>query len=333
MSRTKPERRGADVDALIAVRITEAMPRLSPIHQRMGEFVLANLFRSATMRIDELADAVGASVATANRFARSLGFSGYPAFREALVRGFEATIAPVERLRSSLQTPASGADVFEASLAQASANLQAAQASVDGAKAEALVEAILAARHVFVLGYGASAFLAGLMEHGLTPYCANVQSLALGGGPSHAARRLFTASRDDVLIAIAFPRYVDDTIVLARKAREHGVRVLALTDNAGSPLAQIADLALTIRAERRLAANCDAAVLAVIEALCDAVAQRATRSVEAASGLAEFVLPWLVAPSLSGQTKQTKEMKHMKQTKEAAVARQRRAVSKRDTRK
>lgn len=157
---------------------------------------------------------------------RALGFSGYPAFREALVRGFEATIAPVERLRSSLQTPASRADVFEASLAQASANLRAAQASVDGAKAKALVEAILAAR----------AFLAGLMEHELTPYCANVQSLALGGGPSHAARRLFTASKEDVLVAIAFPRYVDDTIALAKKAREHGVRELALTDNAGSPL-------------------------------------------------------------------------------------------------
>jgi DNA-binding MurR/RpiR family transcriptional regulator len=287
-------------DELIAARIAAAMPRLTPIHRRMGAFVLANLFRAATMRIDELADAVGASVATANRFARTLGFSGYPAFREALVRGFEATIAPVERLRSSLETPASGAEVFEASLAQAAANLRLAQTSVDGAKAQAFVDAVLSARRVFILGYGASAFLAGLMEHGLTPYCADVQSLVLTGGPTHAARRLFTASPDDVLIAIAFPRYVEDTIALARQARKHGVRVLALTDDAAaSPLAQIADLALAVRAERRLAANCDTVVLAVIEALCDAVAHRAKRSVEAASGLTEFVLPWLAAPALS----------------------------------
>jgi hypothetical protein len=39
-------------------------------------------------------------------------------------------------------------------------------------------------------------------------------------------------------------------------------------------------------------------VLAVIEALCDAVAHRAKRSVEAASGLTEFVLPWLAAPAM-----------------------------------
>ncbi|WP_250502869.1 MULTISPECIES: MurR/RpiR family transcriptional regulator [unclassified Caballeronia] len=299
MSRSLSVRAPASADDLISARIAAAMPTLTPIHRRMGAFVLANLFRSATMRIDELAGAVGASVATANRFARALGFSGYPAFREALVRGFEATIAPVERLRTALESPASGAEVFDASLAQAAANLRLAQTSVDGARAEAIVDTILAAPRVFVIGYGASAFLAGLMEHGLTPYCANVQSLALMGGPSHAARRLFTASRGDVLVAIAFPRYVDDTITLARLARDHGLRVVALTDSAASPLAQVADLVLAIRAERRLAANCDTAVLAVIEALCDAVAHRAKRSVEAASGLTEFVLPWLVAPALA----------------------------------
>jgi DNA-binding MurR/RpiR family transcriptional regulator len=297
-------------DELISVRIASAMPTLTPIHRRMGAFVLANLFRSATMRIDELASAVGASVATANRFARALGFDGYPAFREALVRGFEATIAPVERLRTALESPASGSQVFDASLEQAASNLQMTRAAIDGGVAEALVDAILEARRVFVIGYGASAFLAGLMEHGLTPYCANVQSLALMGGPSHAARRLFNAAPGDLLIAIAFPRYVDDTIELARLAAGHGVRVVALTDGAASPLAQVADLVLTIRTERRLAANCDTAVLAVIEALCDAVAQRAKRSVEAASGLTEFVLPWLVKPAMhipaSPKTEDTK---------------------------
>ncbi len=83
-----------------------------------------------------------------------------------------------------------------------------------------------------------------------------------------------------------------------------GVRVLALTDSTASPLAQVADLVLPIRAERRLAANCDTVVLAVIEALCDAVAHRAKRSVEAASGLAEFVLPWLVTPALAPSRQQ-----------------------------
>jgi DNA-binding MurR/RpiR family transcriptional regulator len=277
----------------IAARIVAAMSTLTPIHRRMGEFVLANLFRAATMRIDELASVVGASVATANRFARALGFDGYPQFREALVRGFEATLAPVERLRSAQESLAAGDDLIGASLETAAANLHSTRSAIDSAAAEAAVEAIIAARRVFVLGYGASAFLAGLMEHGLMPYHDNVQSLALIGGASHAARRLFASNEADLVIGIAFPRYVDDTIELARRASSRGARVLALTDGPHSPLAQFADLSLYIRAERRLAANADSAVLAVIEALCDAVAYRAKRSVKAAAEVTEFLLPWL----------------------------------------
>src|SRR5471032_1257150 len=154
----------------IAALIVAAMPGLTPIHRRMGAYVQANLFRAATMRIDELADAVGASVASANRFARALGFDGYPAFRSALVRGFEATLAPVERLRSAQESPASGDALLGASLEQAEVNLRLTRSDIDGAAADAAVEAILAARRVFVLGAGSSAFLAGLMEHGLMPY-------------------------------------------------------------------------------------------------------------------------------------------------------------------
>ncbi|WP_028225320.1 MurR/RpiR family transcriptional regulator [Paraburkholderia ferrariae] len=298
---------------LIVERIAAAMPTLTPIHRRMAEYVLANLFHAATMRIDELAQAVDTSVATANRFARALGFDGYPALREALVRGFEATLAPVERLRSAQESPASGGELLGASLAQAEVNLQHTRASIDNAAAEAAVEAILAARRVFVIGSGASAFLASLMEHGLLPYHDNVQSLALIGGPTHAARRLFSAGKDDLVIGIAFPRYVDDTIELSRRAASLGARVLALTDSPASPLAQFADLALYIRSERRLAANSDAAVLTVIEALCDAVAHRTKRSVQAATEMTEFVLPWLTperhaaAPTPAAQSRRAKK--------------------------
>ncbi|SDQ79190.1 transcriptional regulator, RpiR family [Paraburkholderia fungorum] len=290
----RPSAASSPAEQAIAAHIAKAMPTLTPIHRRMGEYVLANLFRAATMRIDELASVVGASVATANRFARALGFDGYPQFREALVRGFEATLAPVERLRSAQESLAPGDDLVDASLEQAASNLNATRTAIDRAAADAAVEAIIAARRVFVLGYGASAFLAGLMEHGLTPYHDNVQSLALMGGPTHAARRLFASNEDDLVIGIAFPRYVEDTIELARRAASRGARVLALTDGPRSPLAQFASLSLYIRADRRLASNADSAVLAVIEALCDAVAYRATRSVQAAAEVSEFVLPWLV---------------------------------------
>ncbi|WP_179400971.1 MurR/RpiR family transcriptional regulator [Burkholderia guangdongensis] len=288
----------SDAEPPIAARIGAAMPSLTPIHRRMGEYVLANPFRAATMRIDELASAVGASVATANRFARALGFDGYPAMRAALVRGFEATLAPVERLRSAQeQEPGVRGGVWvDAVFDQAIANLEATRAQLDPSNVDAAVEAIVAARRVFVLGAGSSAFLAGLMEHGLAICHDDVQSLALLGGPSHAARRLFTADARDLVIAIAVPRYVEDTIELARRAAARGAPVLALTDGPESPLVPFATLKLYVKAERRFAAMSEAAVLTLIEALIDAVALRTQRSAKAAADMTEFVLPWLTQP-------------------------------------
>lgn len=210
----------------IAERIASAMPLMTPIHRRMGEFVLANPFRAATMRIDELAQAVNASIATANRFAKALGFDGYPAMRAALVRGFEATLGPVERLRSAQEQEPGvrGAAWIDAVFDQAVANIESTRAQLDAADVEAAVEAIVGARRVLILGAGSSAFLTGLMEHGLSVCHDSVQSLALLGGPSHAARRLYTADSRDLVIALAFPRYVKDTIELARRAAARGAR-------------------------------------------------------------------------------------------------------------
>ena len=248
------------------------------------------------MSIDEFASAADASAASANRFAHALGYDGYPSFRSALVRGYEANLAPVERLRSAHQSTvgavgASGA--FDEALAQTANNVELTRQTVDLATCDAVVDILLSARRVYVLGYGASAFLAGLTEHGLSPYCPDIQSLALPGGPSHAARRLSTASAQDVVLAIAFPRYASDAITLTRYAAKRGVRVLAITDGPASPLVALADIAMFVQTKRRLAANSDATVLAFIEGLCDLAAHRSKHAVKAATDLTESILPWL----------------------------------------
>lgn len=288
-----PHESEAGRTATITQRIARAFPALTPAHQRMADYVLANPFRAATMRIDEFAQAVQVSVATANRFARALGFEGYPQFRAELVRGFEATLAPVEKLRTELERPATVTEIMAASLAESERNLEATRRTLDVQACEAAVSAILEAEHVYVLGFGASGYLAGLLQHGLDMYCRSVISVAGVGGASTAARQLFKLTARDLVIAIAFPRYVSDSVALTRRARAHGARILTLTDGPTSPVAPLADIALYVSAARQLSANSDAAVLAMIEALCGAVAHRAAHSLKAAAEMTEFVLPWL----------------------------------------
>lgn len=274
-------------------RIAKAMPEFTPAYRQMADYVLAHSFRAATMTIDELAEAAGVSVATANRFARTLGFSGFPAFRSDLVRGFASALAPVERMRDELSRKATCAEIMAAALSDSLANLEAIQRSLPTETCEQIVAAILGARRVLVVGFGASAYLAGMLAHGLELHCAQVQSLAGIGGPAHGARTLFRLQAQDVVVVIAFPRYVKDSIIIARKARERGARIVALTDSPTSPLAALGDLNLYLQASSRFGATSDASIHAAIEALIAAVARHAKNSVKSAAAMTEVVLPWL----------------------------------------
>lgn len=277
----------------IVARIGKCYPSLSKAHKKAADFVLNNLFRAATMSIDELAEAAGMSVATANRFARALGYDGYPPFRADLVAGFASTLAPVEKLRNEVQRTSSLAEVFASVLRDDIQNLEETCRVLDVAACERAVEMISGAERVFALGFGASAHLAGLVVHGLEPYCANVQSAAGPSGASGAARMFAKLSPRDLVIAICFPRYHRDTIELARSVHQKGIPLLGLTDKPTSPLGELSDVTLYMQTNRQRAANSDTVVLSMIQAICDGVAHRNKESVHAASLATESVLPWL----------------------------------------
>ncbi|MGH8807236.1 MAG: MurR/RpiR family transcriptional regulator [Noviherbaspirillum sp.] len=289
----RPAARTNSITNAVHVRIGKVYTNLSKAHRKTADYVLNNVFRAATMTIDELADAAGISVATANRFAKALGYDGYPQFRSDLIAGFESALAPVEKLRHEVQRPASITEIFASALEEDIQNLEATRRSLIPALCERAVELVLQAERIYIIGFGASAHLAGLTAHGLEPYCQTVHALAGPAGPSGAARQLGKLTPRDLVIAIAFPRHHRDTIALAKSTREMGIHLLALTDSPTSPLAPLSDVTLYVQANRQRSANSDATVLSMIQALCDSVAHRTTNSVRAASNITESVLPWI----------------------------------------
>ncbi|MCD0503537.1 MurR/RpiR family transcriptional regulator [Bordetella petrii] len=277
----------------VAARIARAQPAFSRAQHRMAEYVLAHQFRVATMTIDEFAAAVGVSVASANRFARALDLPGYPQFRAELARGFEAALEPVEKLRVELAHSATAAQVMAATLEEDIRNAQRTLQGLDADACERAVDIVLGAERVFIIGFGASGFLAGLLQRGLCMHLYACESLAGPGGVSHAARQLARMTERDLIIAIGFPRYLADTVTLGRAAQQSGVPVLVLTDKPTSPLAPLATVALYAHSARQLSANSETAALGLVEGLAAAVAHRAKNSIQAAAGVTQSVMPWL----------------------------------------
>lgn len=281
-------------DLGIAQRIARA--DLSPSHRRVADVVLDQPLRVATMRMEDLAEIAGVSVATTNRFARALGYDGYAQFRADLVLSFEAALAPVAKASAAALAHDSAATVLADALAQTAANVAMTRQTLDAAQCERAVAAILGARRVFIAGFGSSAWLGGLLQRKLDLYCDQVHLLASVEGATFGARSLGRAGPGDLLIAIAFPRYLNDTVRLAQMGHAAGATGLAITDGPKSPLVAFADLTLYATADSRHFANCEASALALIEALSCAVAHASGRAQVVAKSLAEAVLPWLHGP-------------------------------------
>lgn len=279
--------------ASVAQRIAHSFPNLSQSHREVARYVLDHPLKAATLPVAELADLVGVSVATANRFARALGFDGYAQFRAALVLGFEGALAPVEKLRGNLEQPADPASVIDATFAAIARNLEATRAGLDAGACEQAVAAIQAARRVYIVGFGSSSWPAGLLARNLDLTRQDVSLLATIEGPAFAARVLRRLTADDLVIVLATPRYFADTVRLADQARESGATVLALTDGPHSPIAARATITLGVRTDSRYFAASDASLAALAEALSSAVAHGSGGLVAAATQLTESVLPWL----------------------------------------
>ena len=289
------------VGGTVNARIGKVYMNLSKAHRKAADYVLSNVFRSATMSIDELANAVGISVATANRFARALGFEGYPQFRAELVYGFEAMLAPIDKLRTEVQRPATSVEVIASALNEDINNLDATRRGLVPELCSQAVKMILNAERIYIVGYGASAFLGGLMMHSLEPFCDTIQCTVGSGGPSHAARQLFKYTPKDLVIALSFPRYAEDVVTILNRVRDKGVPILALTDAPSSPLASLANVTLYAQTRRQLSPNSEAAALCLIEAVCSAVAHQAKSPVNSASEMMEFMLPWMYQDPISQQ--------------------------------
>jgi DNA-binding MurR/RpiR family transcriptional regulator len=272
-------------------RIGQHYSALSKSHKITADYVVANSFRAATMSIDELADAVGISNATANRFARALGFDGYPQFRAELVSGFETMLAPIEGLRSEIGRASSGTEVINRSLSDDIANLEITRREFRPDACNRAVQMILDAERIYIIGYGASAYLGGIMCHALTNYCDSVQANVGTGGPAQVSRTLYKFTERDLVIAISFPRYSSDVVTLVGQAKKRQVPILALTDRPSSPVASIANV--TLYAQTKPQFNSEGIVLCLIEAICAAVANQAESSVDIAAETTELMLPWL----------------------------------------
>ncbi|ROR73877.1 MurR/RpiR family transcriptional regulator [Bogoriella caseilytica] len=227
----------------LVTRIAGLLPELRPAERRVAEAVIANPAEVARESITTLAERCHTSAPTVVRFAKRLGFAGYPQLRLTLAKdaGREEGRHAGEPLSGTLDA-SDTLDEVVAKLAYAESRaLEDTAAMLDRSALASTVEAIAAAPRIDLLGVGASAVPAIDLGQKL---------LRLGLAAAHHTDRhaamtsVSLRGEGDVVIAVSHSGSTTDVIAPAELAREHGATTVAVTNHPESRLAKACDVAL-----------------------------------------------------------------------------------------
>ena len=258
--------------------IQERMPTLSKGQRRVAQFILDAYDKAAFMTASRLGETVQVSESTVVRFAAELGCGGYPNMQRALQEMVRSKLTSIQRIEVA-NDRLSGQDVLSTVMQADMELIRATLAEVDRERFSRAVDAILAARHIYILGLRSSAALADFLGFYFQMIFDNVQVVHTSSS-GEIFEQLLRVGPEDVVIGLSFPRYSSRTVQALRFARDRGAGVVALTDSETSPLAETATELLLAQSDMASFVDSLVAPLSLVNALIVAVGRRRNEDVE-----------------------------------------------------
>ena len=225
--------------------ISDNYKQLTKSEKRIANYLRKNQEESAFLSAGEIADRLGLSEATLVRFARTLGFSSYPAMRTVLQDAFRRRVTHSARLRGRLEDLRQGGDIFEKLVVSEMDYLTQALETVDRGALQKTVELLRTCERIFVFGGGPSISLVELMEIRLGRF--GRQAIPLKTAGREILEPLMLMNERDLLFMISFFDVTPTQQLVLDYANEVHCPVVILTDTLGSIIGDKADVVLAAR--------------------------------------------------------------------------------------
>lgn len=226
----------------------------------------------ALLSITALAEVLGVNPSTLTRLARSLGYSGFPAFQQVLLTA--SMTAPGEfysrQARAALAEGSSTRSRAVQLCRENQANIDRFVEHFDAEAFEAAVGLIMSAPRVAVYGIRQFHAIAAFLVYGLRMIRSDVA--LLDANSLGIAEGLAMLERGDVLLAASCAPYSAQVVEVADLAREIGLASVALTDRASSPLVESSRAAILVGHESSFISNSIGAFTVAAECLINACA-------------------------------------------------------------
>ncbi|MBQ4140929.1 MAG: MurR/RpiR family transcriptional regulator [Clostridia bacterium] len=252
--------------------IEEGMPTFSKGQKRIANYILEHYDKAAYMTASKMGALVGVSESTVVRFAIELGFDGYPDMQKSLQELIRMKLTSVQRVEVTNSLIGEG-DVLDKILVSDAEKIRRTLEEVDRDAFEAAVDKIVSADRIYIIGVRSSSSLAGFLNFNFRMMFDNVKFVQTTSG-SEMFEQIMSIGKNDVMIAISFPRYSKRIVNAVEYAHNAGADVISLTDSHQSPIAGVADQLLLARSDLVSFVDSLVAPLSIINAIIVAVSRK-----------------------------------------------------------
>lgn len=256
----------------VLTKIQAGMSGFSKGQRLIANYITTSYDKAAFMTASKLGKTVNVSESTVVRFAVELGYDGYPGLQRALQEMIRNRLTSVQRIEVA-NDRIGDQNVLDTVMHIDMERIRTTMEEIDHASFDAVVDAILSARKVYILGVRSSAAIAGFLDYYLSLMMDNVH-LMNTSSTSEVFEQVVRVREGDLLLGISFPRYSSRTVKAMEFAHERGATVVALTDSASSPIAACSDYTLLAKSDIISLVDTLVAPLSVINALLVAVGRR-----------------------------------------------------------
>ncbi len=261
----------------ILSKIQQAMPDLSKGQKLIAQYIIDHYDKAAYMTASRLGSEVNISESTVVRFAIELGFEGYPELQKSLQELVRTRLTSVQRM--VIANDRMGDDVLSKVLTEDMEKIKYTLEHVGYDDFNNAVDSLISAKTIYIIGVRSSAALAAFTNFYFNLIFENVRHINTTSR-SEMFEHLMRIGKDDVIVAISFPRYSKRIVNAVDYAKSQGAHVIALTDSEQSPIAAYADNLLTARSDMVSFVDSLVAPLSIINAIIVAIGRKKQTEIE-----------------------------------------------------
>ncbi len=224
--------------------IRQKQPSLSKMHKVLADFVLKNFVDVSFMSITEFGDKTNVSPATITRFVRALGYKNYIEFQANMNQMVKREMEPTTEFKFNMRYVSSNSVFFD--------QIQDAKSDLDELYSKELNEALEAsskvlskAKRIYILGSRTTFTVAYYCYFSLNRIMENVYLIENRNDDISISLQYVT--KDDVLLAITYPKYTAFTLKVVKFFKDQGCQIVGITDRYTSPLTQYANHLLIVK--------------------------------------------------------------------------------------